>query len=434
MRGKSPDQAQVNIFGDLKTLCNPNDSLIKLAEKIPWEQLEDSFSKLYSHTGRPSKPVRLMVSLLILKQLYNKGDETVVADWVQNPYWQYFSGEQYFQWKIPIEPSDLVHFRKRIGEEGVKKILKISVNLFEKDKKENEILIDTTVQEKNITYPTDVKLAKKIIEKCNKIAKKEGIDQRQSYRRTVKKLMLDQRFRKHPKKVKKAKASERKLKTISGRLIRELERKLESETMNYYREEIEIYKKVLNQKREDKEKIYSLHELEVCCIAKGKEHKQYEFGSKAAIAITKKSGIIVGTASFSKNIYDGKTLDEIIEQTEITTGKKPKVAIVDRGFRGKKKVKGVEIVVPNRSKKETTNYQKKKARERFRRRASIEPVIGHMKSDFGLGKNFLKGSIGDQINLELSAAAFNFKKYMNQIKKIFSIQESYLWEIGYNFF
>ncbi len=173
--------------------------------------------------------------------------------------------------------------------------------------------------------------------------------------------------------------------------------------------------------------------MEVCCIAKGKEHKQYEFGSKAAIAITKKRGIIVGTASFSENIYDGKTLETIIEQTEIITGKKPKTVIVDRGFRGKKKVNGVEIVLPNRSKKETTNYQKKKARERFRRRTSIEPVIGHMKSDFGLSRNFLKGSMGDHINLRLSAAAFNFKKYINQIKKIFSIYESYFWEIGYNF-
>ncbi len=255
MRGKSPNQAQVSIFGDLKTLCNPNDSLIELAEKIPWKDLEDYFSELYSHTGRPSKPVRLMVSLLILKQLYNKRAETVVADWVQNPYWQYFSGGQYFQWKPPIDPSELVHFRKRIGEQGVNKILEISVNLFEKDKKEKEILIDTTVQEKNITYPTDVKLAKKIIDKCNKIAKKERIEQRQSYTRTVKELMLLQRFRKHPKKIKKARAAERKLKTIGGRLVRELERKLDPERMKDYREEIAIYQKVLSQKREDKKNI-----------------------------------------------------------------------------------------------------------------------------------------------------------------------------------
>lgn len=320
MIGKPPEQSQSNLFGDLKTIFNPSEPLIQLSEKTPWKELEDYLSPYYSKKGRPAMPIRLMVSLLLLKQLYNKGDETVIEAWIQNPYWQYFSGEQYFQWRQPLDPSDLVHFRKRIGEKGVKKILEISVNLFSREKKEKEILIDTTVHEKNITYPTDVKLAKKIIEHCNKIARKEGISQRQSYRREVKKLMLAQRFKKHPKKIKKARAAERRMKTIAGRLVRELERKLPPEAQSSYKKELEVYKQVLAQKRNSKNKIYSLHEPEVSCIAKGKAHKPYEFGSKAAVAVTKKSGIIVGVANFAKNIYDGDTLDDVLSRVNSTVG------------------------------------------------------------------------------------------------------------------
>jgi len=427
MIGKPPEQNQSNLFGDLKTICNPSEPLIQLSEKIPWKELEDYLSPYYSKKGRPAMPIRLMTSLLILKQLYNKGDETVIESWIQNPYWQYFSGEQYFQWRQPLDPSDLVHFRKRIGEAGVQKILEISVNLFPREKKEKEILIDTTVHEKNITYPTDVKLTKKIIEHCNKIARKEGISQRQSYRRELKRLMLAQRFKKHPKKIKKARAAEKRMKTIAGRLIRELERKLSTEAQSIYREAIETYKKVLAQKRDSKNKIYSLHEPEVACIAKGKAHKKYEFGSKAAIALTKKSGIILGVASFAKNIYDGNTLDGVLSQVNSTVGKLPKFAIVDRGFRGRKQVRGVEILPPKPPGKRTSQYEKRKARLRFRRRASIEPIIGHLKSDHRMARNYLKGSVGDSINLTMAAAAFNFKKYMNRVKNIFEFILRTIW-------
>ncbi len=193
MKGNSPHRSQRNLFQDLEDLLNPEDSLYKLSNKLPWEELEKEFAPLYSKIGRPSKPVRLMVSLLLLKQLYNLGDETVVSAWVHNPYWQYFSGFTTFQWNFPIEPTDLVHFRKRIGKEGLEKIFKVSIDLHGKSSLEKEVVIDTTVQEKDITYPTDVKLHKKIIDKCVKIATSEKITLRQSYKRISKQLVIDQR-------------------------------------------------------------------------------------------------------------------------------------------------------------------------------------------------------------------------------------------------
>lgn len=420
MKSNSPDQKQISfLYQELKEILNPKEPLYQLSEKIPWEEIEKEFEKYYVNFGRPAKPIRLMVSLLILKQMYNLGDETVVEQWVQNPYWQYFSGEREFQWKMPLEPSDFVHFRKRIGKQAVQKILQISIELHGKQAMEKEVVIDTTVQEKNITFSTDVKFHKKIIDQCRKIAKAEGFKQRQSYKRTAKKLVMAQRFRNHPKNKKKANAAARKLKTIAGRVVRELDRELPSGRRDKYERRIEIFKEILSQKKSDKEKIYSIHEPEVYCISKGKEHKKYEFGAKASIVQTKNSGIIVGAYSLEKNQYDGHTLPDALEQCAELRGSRPKVAIVDRGYRGKKKIGETEILLPKLPKKDTPEYQKRKARQRFRRRAAIEPVIGHLKTDYRLDRNYLKGVAGDSINLMLAAAAFNFRKLMRKLKNFF---------------
>lgn len=420
MKGQSPNQRQLNLFSKpLKDFLNPRHPLLQLAEKIPWNEVEDLFNGLYSDTGRPAKPIRLMVSLLILKQLYNLSDETVVERWVENPYFQHFSGEMFFQWDIPVHPTDFVLFRKRIGEQGVKKILQISIALHGKKAQEKEVLIDSTVQEKNITFPTDTKLYKRIIDHCVKIAKEEKVILRQSYRQTAKRLMLAQRFRNHPKNRKKAIAAQRKLKTIAGRLVREIMRKLPPSSQKQYAKKIKLFEKVLEQRKDSKDKIYSLHEPQVYCISKGKEHKKYEFGAKASIVVTKESGIIVGAVHIPKNKHDTHTLPETLQQTYELTGYKPKVAICDRGYRGKTMVDNSEILIPKPPGKRTTAYQKRKARNRFRRRAGIEPIIGHLKTDFRLIRNFLKGSLGDSINLMLAAAAFNFRKLIRELQYFF---------------
>jgi IS5 family transposase len=412
MKGESKNQQQRDLFHNLEDILNPAEPLYKLSKKINWQELEEYFASYYSFTGRPSKPVRLMISLLLLKQIYNLGDETVVSQWVHNPYWQYFSGYTTFQWKFPVEPSDLVHFRKRIGQAGLEKIFKSTIEIHGKLSREKEVVIDTTVQEKNITYPTDVKLHKKIIDKCIKIAEQEGIKQRQTYRRISKQLVIDQRGMNNPKGKKKARKSARKLKTIAGRLTRELMRKLNEKGLLKYECELKIFEKVLTQKKKDKDKIYSFNDTAVYCMSKGKAHKKYEFGSKVSIVLTKKSGIAIGGYNFEKNIYDGHTLPPVLKQVERLTGKEPDVAIVDRGYQGVKQIGKTEIIKPNRSNKKSSPYEKRKARKRFKRRAAIEPIIGHLKDDYRLRRNYLKGSFGDTANVLLSLSAYNLAKWM----------------------
>lgn len=419
MIGKRDTSPQTNFFQTpLIQFINKEHELYILANQIDWLSVEKDFAGYYCpDNGRPSIPIRKIVGVLLLKSIYNHSDESVVDRWKENPYWQYFCGESFFQHEPPFDPTELIKFRKRIGEEGAEKLLKLSVNLFSsKEIQEKEVCIDTTVQEKNITFPTDTKLRKKIIEHCWEIAKKEGIQLRQSYTRTIKQLMIDQRFREHPKRRKKANAAARKIDTITGRVVRDIERKLSKEQKQKYEKELLVFNIVLQQKRSDKNKIYSLHETDVQCIAKGKEGKKFEFGNKSSLVVTKHSRIIVGALAFEGNPYDGHTLDKQLEQVGRITGKMPEVAIVDRGYRGRKSVEDVEICTPGKLKASVTQYQKQKVRKRFRARAGIEPIIGHVKQDHRMDKNYLAGVIGDQINTILAATGFNFMKKLRNIK------------------
>lgn len=417
MVGKINKTPQLNIFEiPLKNFINLKHELCILASEIDWDLIEKEFCVYYTDFGRPSIPIRKIVGLILLRRIYNLSDESVIERWIENPYWQYFCGEHVFQKDKPMDPTEFVHFRKRIGKEGAEKLLKLSIDLFGKEAQEDEVLVDSTVQEKNITFPTDTKLHKRIIEKVNKIAQKEGIKLRQSYTRTTKQLMIEQRFRNHPKRKKKANAAAKKIKTIAGRMIRDLERKLAPGVKISYKQELELFNKVIQQKQTDKNKIYSLHELAIDCIAKGKEAKKYEFGNKTGFVLGKKSGIVIGAIAFENNPFDGHTLDEHLSQTEQLTGKRPKVAIVDRGYRGKTKIGSTEIISPKPLGKKATAYQKRKARQRFRARAGIEPIIGHIKHDHRMLKNYLRGITGDKINTILAATAFNFKKKLSRIK------------------
>ena len=421
MLGKTTPTNQLDAFRPrLDTLLSPSHELVQLGQEVDWTWIEEHLTDYYAETGRPSVPIRTMVGMLLLKHLFNESDESVLDRWVENPYWQYFTGEQFFQHRPPFDSSDFPKFRHRVGEQGMEKVLALSVKLHPGADKEPEVQIDPTVQEKAITFPTDTKLQKKIIEKCRAIAEREGIQLRQSYKRTLKALMLAQRNGKHPKRRKKANAARRKIKTIAGRLVRELNRKLVGPTKAHYQEQLALFQRVLNQQRHDRNKIYSLHAPEVCCIAKGKEHKPYEFGSKVSLVRGAGSGVITGVANFNTNIYDGHTLEPALAQSErIRTavgGNRPKVAVVDRGCRGQKQINGTQICIPATPAKNATAYQKRKARKRFRRRAGIEPTIGHVKHDHRMIRNFLKGEVGDAINALLAASAFNLKKRYNQIR------------------
>ena len=418
MIGKTESNPQLNVFRiPLVSVINMKHELVELTQRINWKSVEKDFGPYYSEMGRPAVPIRKMVGCMLLKQMYNQSDEAFTDRWIENPYWQYFCGETYFQYEKPFDPSEFVHFRKRLGTDGAEILLKLSISLFEvKEVEEKEVLIDTTVQEKNITFPTDTKLHKKIIEGCWKISEKEDIELRQSYKRTISQLMIDQRFREHPKRRKKAMAAARKLKTIAGRLIRDIERGLdEKERLEAYDEQLWLYYRVLGQRRDSKDKIYSFHAPEVSCISKGKEHKKYEFGNKSGFVITKNSGIIIGAMAFEDNPYDGHTLGPQLDQVSDLLGKLPKVALVDRGYKGRKDVLGVEIKIPGSGKGKTA-YEKIRDRARFRRRAAVEPVIGHLKSDYRMLRNYLRGVEGDMINTIMAAASFNMMKKLRQIR------------------
>lgn len=414
MRGNSNKQLQQSfLYQGLSEQLNPDHPLYKLANVIPWDYFEKEFADKYINFGRPGKPIRLMVSLLLLKQMYNQSDESAVASWMENPYWQYFSGEEQFQWSFPCDPTELVKFRNRIGSEGVEKIFELSVKLHGKDAEEDEIIADTTCQEKNITYPTDTKLHLSIIKFCWKVQETENLITRQSYRRIIPKLLWKCRYRNSVKRKKEAISAEKKIKIRAGRLLRELERNLSEKSKKIYSDKIDLANRILNQKKTDKNKIYSFHEPEVSCIAKGKYHKKYEFGSKVSILLTKNSGIIVGAKNYQGNPYDGKTLPEALTQYNKIIGKYPKSVLLDEGYRNKLSMSEVNFLRVHRQ--APLGYSKYQWRIKFRRRASIEPVIGHLKSDYRMMRNYLKGIEGDEINLLLSAAAFNLRKFMRKL-------------------
>ena len=418
MKGKSANQNQRNIFQPLlKDFIDMNHELILLSDKIEWKYFEDEFSKFYSQTGQPAMPIRLMVGCLLLKRLYNQGDETLARAWEMNPYMQYFCGEAYFQHQFPCDPSDFVHFRKRIGEEGIEKIFAYSVLIHGDAVKSKMVLSDTTVQENNTTFPTDAKLAKKIIDKCNSIAEKENIQQRQSYKRISKQLIMDSYNGSHPKRKKKSKKAQKKLKTIAGRLVRELHRELTTEALARYENQLLLFQQVLNQSKQDKNKIYSLHKPFTCCIAKGKASKQYEFGNKIGFMANPKNLLVLGIESFEGNPHDSNTIGPLLNQIEKNLGYKPEEVVYDRGGRGKPAINGVKISTPKPPLKTDSQYQKQKKRAKFRRRAAIEPLIGHLKKEFRMEQNYLSGSKSPRINALLAATGWNLKKMMEKLRK-----------------
>ncbi|QFZ15687.1 IS5 family transposase [Anabaena sp. YBS01] len=418
---------QLGMFTGLADQLDQKHPLFILAHKINWSVFDTAFKIHYSEKmGKPAKPIRLMVSLLILKQVRNLSDESVVEQWSENLYYQYFGGEHHFQPGTPCVPTELVAFRQRIGEAGMELILKESIRVNEPpdDAGSAVVSVDTTVQEKNITYPTDDKQYKKIIKNCRKIAEREDINVRQSYTRTVKKLSHQQRFKHTKGGARLARKASRRIKVIAGRLLRELIRKLPLDKLGIYLPKLKLYQRVLSQKREDTDKIYSLHEPHVKCFTKGKEHKKFEFGSKASFLICQQTGIIMGALNFTATLHDAKTLPEVLEQYQRLNNKEATDVFVDRGYKGIKQYKGSRVHVPEPDK----NISSKK-RKQHSRRAAIEPTIGHLKRDYRLGRNYLKGILGDQINVILAAAAMNFKRVMN----LWRTEAVCSWQRVYNF-
>lgn len=279
------------------------------------------------------------------------------------------------------------------------------------------MLSDTTVQENNITFPTDAKLAKKIIESANKIGIKENIKQRQSYKRVTKQLMREAWNHKHPKRSKHARRATKKLKTIGGRVVRELKRKLPGEVMDKYKDTVALYEGVLRHQVRDKGKVYSLHKPFTACIAKGKVHKQYEFGNKVCLMVGSKRLVITAIRSFWGNPYDSKTIESLLEEHRSIVGTAPEEVVYDRGGRGRKRIGETLISTPSKPGKQDSSYRRRVKRKKFRRRAAIEAVISHLKREFRMAQNYLHGEESPQINAYLASAGWNLMLLMRKLKQ-----------------
>jgi IS5 family transposase len=424
MIGNSPIKSQRDLFRPmLEEFIDMRHELVLLGNKIDWNYFEQEFAQYYSDKGAPSVPIRLMVGCLLLKHMYNLGDDRLPEFWVRDVYFQHFCGGVFFEHKFPFDPSDFVHFRNRVGEEGIEKIFAISVKLHGKEvpKRSKFVLSDTTVQENNTTFPTDAKMCKKVIDKCNKIAKQEGIEQRQRYTRESKQLLRDTYNSRHPKRVKQARKARKRLKTIANIQLRELERKMNETQKQQYAKDFGLFNRAVNQQKNDTDKVYSLHKPFTRCIAKGKPHKQYEFGNKVGLITTGKKGMKIITAikAFSDNPFDGHTIEPLLDQMNNNELKLPEELVYDRGGKGRSEINGVKILTPNKPKACDTAYKKLQKRKKFRARAGIEPIIGHLKTDFRMAQNYLLAEKGIQINAFMAATAWNLKKLMQKLRDEF---------------
>jgi IS5 family transposase len=431
---------QKNLFsGSFMDMLDLQDPLIVLANNLPWSKIEFQLQQFYKNdkVGRPNKPIRLMVGLLLLKQLENLSDENIVLQFKRNPYYQYFCGFTEYTPALPCHSTELVKFRNRIGKTGMEAIFKMSVELHGEAAKESQVIVDSTVQESNMTFPTDGKLAIKIVVKLLKIAKNENIKLRRSFKKEIKDLRIQLRFFRHPKKLKKALGAMKRLRQIAMIILRDIDRKFDTnlELHAKYAESFYLFNRVLKQEKYTPNKIYSLHELDAYAINKGKDHKGYEFGTKVSIVTTKKSCIIVGVSAHKTNIHDSKTLDEVLGNAVSNVGNKIITeAICDRGYRGTKETiinsNSITISIPGVRLKRDTKKQINIKRKKFKRRAAIEPIIGHLKSDHRMERNYLKGFKGDEINLLLAATAFNLKKWMNIYLYAYFLQDYILLEVS----
>lgn len=407
------EQKTLEIFKvRLEEIINKSHPLARLSETINWKKLEEKLLLKYAEKmGAPGKEIRLMVGLQYLKYMYNESDEMIVQKFIENPYYQYFCGNEYFEHSLPIDSSSMTRFRKRMGKETIEELFKETLKSAEiinqiKEKDFEQLNVDTTVEEKAISFPTDAKLYYKMLAVLVDQANKREIPLRQSYKFVSKKALTKQAGYAHAKQMNRARKMTKKIKTYLGRVYRDIMKKA-TEKDELLKNKLELAERLLNQSKESKNKLYSIHAPEVECISKGKAHKRYEFGCKVSMVTTSRNNWIVGIQAHHGNPYDGHTLKSSIEKAEEITDWKAKNVNVDLGYRGHDYDGQAQVNIANRFK------MKNKANSLIKwlkRRSAIEPIFGHLKSDNRLERNLLKGKDGDHINAVLAACGFNLRK------------------------
>lgn len=439
----------------LDGMIDPRHPLAVLTRRMPWAEIEASLAPLLTHkdragrtvqdsdlfgttlqvagggvsnAGRPRLPIRLMVALLYLKHAYNLSDEALVERFSENVVWQFFGGREYYDSKPPCDATQIGRFRKALGEQGVEQLLKTTVEAAVmmgavKHADFQRVIVDSTVQEKAVAYPTDSRLLEVARAKITRLAQRAGLTLKQTFEREGRQLRRRAGGYAHAKQFKRLQKVLRRQRTILGRVLREVARKassLSQESRQTLEPWLQRAKRIHTQRPKDKAKLYALHAPEVECIGKGKARQPYEFGVKTSLCVLHEHSLIVGARTFPDNPYDGHTLEQQLEQTatllqDITLkGKpvKPTTVMADLGYRSKENnaIPGVNVIHRGRYASLTQEQ-----RRWLKRRQAIEPVIGHTKHDHGMDRCWLKGSEGDALHAVLCAAGFNIRWLMRAI-------------------
>jgi IS5 family transposase len=435
-RERRETEAQDMFRSRLDQIINLKHALVTLSKTVSWSFIETKCGEVYADgPGMPPLPTRLMAGLSILKYTFDLSDEELCDRWVENPYFQYFCGEEFFLHELPFDRSSLTRWRQRMGEERVTALLQESLSVAIRTEAmapqdTRRVIVDTTVQPKNVMFPTDAKLLHRAREKLVTLAKKVGLDLRQSYTRVGKFALIRHQRYAHAKQFKRAGKALRKLKTYLGRTIRDIGRQIagDDELQNIFRHPLHLAGRVLDQRKARSavakkslpstgSRVYSLHAPEVECIGKGKAHAPYEFGVKVSIATTlhrSKGGLFALHAkALPGNPYDGHTLAEIIPNMQKTIGSDIDRLLADAGYRGH------NAPLSHRFKIYTTGQKRRMTpaiKREMRRRAAVEPLIGHIKNEHRMGRNYLAHTQGDAINAILAAAGYNFRLLLTWLR------------------
>jgi transposase, IS5 family len=410
----------------LEDIIDLDHPLVRLARAIDWPFLDGRFASVCtSGPGQPPLPTRLVAGLFILKHMHDLSDEVLCARWLENPYYQFFCGELSFCHKLPFERSSLTHWRQRLGEEQLVALVQESLSVAHRTgalatRDLERVVVDTTVQPKAIAHPTDARLCHRALEKLVDLAKRNGVPLRQSYRRVAKRavIMIGRYTPAHQ--FKRARRQLRFLRTRLGRVIRDIRRRIDgNEALKQrFANLLALAHRVRFQDhRQRGPKVYSLHAPEVECIGKGKARAPYEFGCKVSIATpaTKPKGgqFVLHAKALHGNPFDGHTLGPVITELEQLTGVETRRIHVDKGYRGHNHKEKFRVWISGQARRVS-----RPIRREMKRRAAVEPVIGHAKAEHRMGRNYLKGRDGDRINAVLAAAGYNFALLLRWLARL----------------
>lgn len=410
----------------LDQIIDLNHPLAKLARTVDWRFLEARFGEVYTDDrGHPPLPTRLMAGVAILKYTYDLSDEVLCERWVENPYYQYFCGEEFFQHRLVFDRSSMTRWRNRMGEERLKALLQESLAVATKTgaikpSELSRVIVDTTVQPKNVTFPTDAKLLNRAREKLVSLAKLRGVTLRQSYTRVGKFALIQHQRYAHAKQFNRANRKLKTLRTYLGRVIRDIGRKIEGDSgLEAAFERLLMLARRVHEQRQRQRgpKVYSLHAPEVECIGKGKAHRPYEFGVKVSVATTighaKGGQFVTHVKSLPGNPYDGHTLATVIPDMEAMLGNTLARLLMDRGYRGNNAPPDYKFRVFISGQKRGVTPRIKRE---LHRRSAVEPVIGHLKAEHRMGRNYLWYRHGDAANPVLAAAGYNFRRLIRWLR------------------